>query len=60
MARPAQLILMTKKSTKHPARGNKKNQPATTKKRLNKLVNEAVQKVITEYGDVLQRLGKEE
>jgi len=35
-------------------------QKKTTKRRLNKLVHEAVQKVITEYGDVLQRLGKEE
>jgi hypothetical protein len=35
-------------------------QKQATKRRLHKLVNEAVQKVITEYGDVLRRLGKEE
>lgn len=51
---------MTKKSTKHPAKTTKQSQQPATKKRLNKLVNEAVQKVITEYGDVLHRLGKEE
>lgn len=32
----------------------------TNKRQLDRLVHEAVQKVITEYGEVLRRLGKEE
>ena len=47
------------KSPKH-SRPKTAQRKQTTKRRVNKLVNEAVQKVIAEYGDVLRRLGKEE